>query len=292
MRIDAGDIAVNAEHVVLATGAPILDRGGYFARLEPLRSYSAAFDVDADSIPRSMYLSTDSPTRSLRYARHSSGEKLLVGGNGHPVGRHESPNRAIEDLDRWTRRYFPGAVLTHAWSAQDYESIDSLPYAGALLPGQDRILIATGYDKWGMTNGVASAILLSHTITGDAPPSWAGAFDSWNARQLRGLPTAARINSAVGWNLTKGWITPLTNGPGAPLPDGHGQVERGFPTPVARCTDGDRSHRLSAVCPHLGGIVRWNDTERSWDCPLHGSRFAADGSVLEGPVTTGLRALE
>lgn len=292
VRVDTGNREIDAGHVVLATGTPILDRGGYFARLEPLRSYCAAFDVDPDSIPRSMYLSTDGSTRSLRYARHRAGEKLLVGGNGHPVGRHSSPNRAVEDLERWTRQYFPGAVRTHAWSAQDYESIDSLPYAGPLLPGQDRILIATGYDKWGMTNGVASAMLLSHNITDSGVPTWASAFDSWNARQLRGLPTAARINIAVGANMAKGWITPLAHSPSAPLRDGEGQVERGLPTPVARCTDGGITHRLSAVCPHLGGIVRWNDVERSWDCPLHGSRFAADGSVLEGPVTTGLPRLD
>ena len=48
-------------------------------------------------------------------------------------------------------------------------------------------------------------------------------------------------------------------------------------------------HRVSAVCPHLGGILRWNDAERSWDCPLHGSRFTAAGGRLEGPATCGLR---
>ncbi|MBJ8347068.1 FAD-dependent oxidoreductase [Antrihabitans sp. YC2-6] len=292
IRVRTNQGEVSAGHVVLATGTPILDRGAFFARVEPLRSYCAAFDVPDNAFPRSMYLSADGPSRSLRYARHHTGEKLIVGGNGHPVGRHESPNRAVADLVDWTQSHFPDAVLTHSWSAQDYESIDALPYAGPLLPGEQRLLVATGFDKWGMTNGVASAIILAHSIIGDEQPAWANAFDSWNVRQLRGLPTAARINTLVGLNMAKGWISPLAHAPDGALPDGQGRVERGFPFPVGRCTDGAVEHKVSAVCPHLGAIVRWNDLERSWDCPLHGSRFAADGAVLEGPATRPLTRVD
>jgi glycine/D-amino acid oxidase-like deaminating enzyme/nitrite reductase/ring-hydroxylating ferredoxin subunit len=282
--------AVTADRAVLATGTPILDRGGYFARLEPLRSYCAAFAVPGP-IPQSMYLSADT-SRSVRYAPTAEGDRLVVGGYGHTVGRHQTPNRAVDRLVAWTQRHFPGASMTHSWSAQDYESIDALPYAGPLLPGDDRILMATGFDKWGMTNAVASALLLSQRITGGTV-SWATAFDSWNARQIAGLPTAARINTAVGINLVRGWIEPQLHGADADtLQDGQGRVGRGFPVPIARCNDQGRTHTLSAVCPHLGGIVRWNDAERSWDCPLHGSRFSADGSVEEGPATTGLHELD
>ncbi|MDQ3627748.1 MAG: Rieske 2Fe-2S domain-containing protein, partial [Actinomycetota bacterium] len=71
--------------------------------------------------------------------------------------------------------------------------------------------------------------------------------------------------------------------------EGAGRVEHTGARPVATCTVGGRTRRVSAVCPHLWGVVRWNDAEQSWDCPLHGSRFDADGEVLEGPATRGLR---
>jgi len=281
---------VQAGHVVLATGMPILDRAGYFARLQPLRSYSVAFTVPG-SVPTGMYLSADATVRSLRTAPTDAGTQLLVGGNGHVVGRHGSTQALVEDLTRWTQRHFPGAEPTHAWSAQDYRSLDGLPYVGPLTAGNEQILIATGYDKWGMTNAVAAGLMLSRRVLGAADTPWAKALQSWRLQELTGLPTAAMLNTKVAWNLAHGWIAPLLQHAERPTPtDGVGYVERHLPRPVGRCTVDGVTHTVSAVCPHLGGIVRWNDAERSWDCPLHGSRFTADGTVLEGPTTQGLSA--
>lgn len=285
---DGGHLA--AGHVVLATGTPILDRGGYFARLEPLRSYAAAFTVP-EGVPTGMYLSADSPTRSVRTVPTSDGELLLVGGNGHVVGRHSSPAALLDDLTSWTQESFPGAVRTHWWSAQDYESLDGLPYVGPILPGQDSVLIATGYAKWGMTNAVASALALSSDIL-DGNMPWADAFRSWRVRETGGLPRGAKVNTSVGARMARGWLTAaLTHGSERAPEEGQGRVERHGAQPVAVCTVGGATHELSAICPHLLGLVTWNDAEMSWDCPLHGSRFAADGSVLEGPATVGLRPL-
>ena len=281
--------SVCAARVVLATGSPILDRGGYFARMEPLRSYAAAYDVPG-AVPRGMYLSADSPSRSIRYAPTPDGDLLLVGGNGHTVGREASPMSDVQDLDDWTERHFPGATRTHRWSAQDYESLDALPYAGPLLPGDDRILVATGYDKWGMTNGVAAAMVVEKKIVGGSL-AWSSAYDTYRLRQLAGVFSALRMNAGVAFELTKGWAAPLVSQPEPTPAEGQGHVRRGI-LPTAVCTVGGTTHTVSAVCPHLGGIVAWNDAEKSWDCPLHGSRFAADGTVLEGPVTSNLKKVD
>lgn len=276
---------VSADRVVLATGSSILDRGGYFARMEPLRSYAAAYRVPGP-IPRGMYLSADSPSRSLRYAPTPDGELLLVGGNGHTVGRASSPMSLVDDLDTWTAEQFPGAQRTHRWSAQDYESIDALPFAGPLLPGDNRLLVATGYDKWGMTNAVAAALVLESRVFGGSV-SWSSAYDTYRLHQVKGVLGALRINAGVAFELTKGWVAPLLEQQSAAPVEGQGHVRRGVP-PTGVCTVDGVTHTVNAICPHLGGIVAWNDAEKSWDCPLHGSRFAADGSVLEGPVTTDL----
>ncbi|AMY51800.1 FAD-dependent oxidoreductase [Rhodococcoides fascians] len=286
VKTDQGPL--RGSRVVLATGTPILDRGAFFARMEPMRSYAAAYEIDGD-VPRGMYLSADSPSRSIRYAPTPAGDLLLIGGNDHVVGRESSPQAQVNDLDEWTAENFPGARRRYRWSAQDYGSIDALPYAGPLLPGDDRIWVATGYDKWGMTNAAASALVLAQRAFGGRT-DWAGAYDSWNLRQLTGIVDAIRINANVGLNMTKGWAKPITGGTKTPPVEGQGHVEPGI-APKAVCTVDGVTHRVSAVCPHLGGIVAWNDAEKSWDCPLHGSRFAADGSVLEGPVTSGLNPL-
>jgi glycine/D-amino acid oxidase-like deaminating enzyme len=278
-----------AAQLVLATGIPILDRGGYFARVKPSRSYCFAFKVPGD-ITRPMMISTDSPTRSVRYAPVSDGERLVVGGAGHTVGREKSPSKALDELSAWTRRHYPGAEQTHFWSAQDYAPIDDLPYVGPILPGSESILIATGFNKWGMTNGPAAALALSSRVLGGRM-DWSSAFASWSTHELSGLRTAMQSNLEVGFNLTRGWITPsIRTGRRSPTED-EGGVVSGPPWRLeARCRVEGAEHRVSPVCPHLGGIVNWNDADKAWECPLHGSRFAPDGTLLEGPATRGLTA--
>lgn len=125
---------VRAEQVVLATGTPILDRGLYFAKVTPKRSYCLAFDHP--SPPEVMALSTGPTTRSLRDAPGGAhGRRLIVGGEGHPVGRANSELAHLDRLRGWTQEHFPGAVETHAWSAQDYGTHDGIPYVGALPRG-------------------------------------------------------------------------------------------------------------------------------------------------------------
>lgn len=283
------DVEVRAEQLVLATGMPILDRGGYFARVKPQRSYCLAFKVPG-TITRPMMISTDSPTRSVRYAPVGDGEVLIVGGAGHTVGREKWPSKALDELSSWTRMHYPGAAQTHFWSAQDYSPIDELPYVGPILPNFESILIATGFNKWGMTNGPAAALALSSRILGGRM-DWASAFASWSRHELTGLVTAMQSNFEVGLNLGRGWITPATRWINRSPDDGEGGVVSGPPWHLEARSRVDGVERtVSPVCPHLGGIVNWNDADQAWECPLHGSRFAPDGTLLEGPATTDLTA--
>lgn len=288
VRNSAGEeFDVHAKQCVLATGIPILDRGGFFARLKPSRSYCMAYKVPGN-LTRGMYLSVDSPTRSVRYAPTPDGDRLIVGGAGHPVGREKSPSSSVQELDSWAKQHYPGAMQTHYWSAQDYTPADELPYVGPILPGDDKIFVATGFDKWGMTNGIAAALALSGRILGGRM-DWADAFASWSPHELSGIPKALQANLEVGFNLAKGWITPVTR-IGDRSPESGGVVS-GPPWDLeARCRVNGVEHRVSPVCPHLGGIVNWNDADEAWECPLHGSRFAPDGTLLEGPATRGLTA--
>src|ERR1700712_249623 len=280
-----GDVAVTADQLVLATGIPILDRGGFFARVKPQRSYCMAYKVPGD-ITRGMYISTDSPTRSVRYAPTGDGEVLIVGGAGHPVGREKSPSASLEELSTWTTLHYPGATQTHFWSAQDYSPADELPYVGAILPGTDKIFVATGFDKWGMTNGPAAGMALAGRMLGGHMP-WADAFASWSPHEISGIGTALQVNLEVGFHLAKGWITPVTESTHR-APESGGLVS-GPPWHLqARSSVDGETYTVSPVCPHLGGIVNWNDADNAWECPLHGSRFAADGTLLEGPATRDL----
>lgn len=283
---DAGEVRAN--RVVVATNLPFVDRGGHFARAEPQRSYALAYRTPKPAVD-GMYLSADQPSRSLRDLPDADGSLLLVGGNGHVTGRATSPAARLAELDRWTRAWFPEARLVHQWSAQDYRTSTHVPWAGPLLPRHEEILVAGGYGKWGMTNAVAAALALSARILG-GHLAWAEELYAWGRPTPRAVAQMLRLNGGIARELAMGWAKPLGRPHRAEPDEGEGTVvwdRLGTPTATARVHG--EVHRVSAVCPHLGGILGWNDAERSWDCPLHGSRFTAAGERLEGPATCGLR---
>lgn len=253
-----GQVATSC--VVFATGSPTTLRGGWFTRLTAQRSYALA--ARGVEVPDGLFLSLDDPTRSLRPAYDEAGS-LLVGGNGHVTGRGAPEPERLADLERWTRATFPGAEVTHRWSAQDWHGPSALPYAGPVVPGDDRLLLMSGYAKWGFASAAAGALLLRQRLAGGHEPAWGEAWRTWSAAALRGAPAAIGTNAVVGARLVGDHLI-------------HG--------PLCRL----RGKDPAPVCTHLGGRLRWNDAEQSWDCPLHGSRFASDGTVLDGPATRPL----
>ncbi|MFI7481339.1 FAD-dependent oxidoreductase [Kocuria sp. M1R5S2] len=289
ITVQTSEGTVRADRLVLATGIPVLDRGGYFAKLSPNRSYALTYRVPGapSSLPQGMYLSADSPARTMRTVPVGEEELLLVGGNDHVVGRTPSTQAAVDDLEAWTRRWFPEAERTHAWAAQDYRSVNLVPFIGTLPRGGGHIYLATGYNKWGMSNAVAASLALSAEILGGTVP-WAEKLGR-KATTPADLLAALRVNAGVGFNAPKDWLrTELNELPAEAPAEGQGVVGREWGRPVAVSTVDGTTCRVSGVCTHLGGVLRWNDVERSWDCPLHGSRFDADGTRLEGPAVRDL----
>lgn len=275
---------VRARWVVVATGLPALERGLHSTRMEPSRSYSLAVRCGS-GIPAGMYLGADSPTRSFRDAVHGDERLLLVGGNGHRVGTSAPMIEHERELAGWVARYWPVETITHRWSAQDYRTEDGLPFLGPIGPLSPQVLVGFGFAKWGMTGGTAAAIALCDHVLGRSTP-WASRMRADRFPRPRALPTLAMANGQVARHLATGWARPDL--PRDELAEGQGRVETGRRGKTARCRVGGTLYERSAVCPHLGGIVRWNDAELSWDCPLHASRFAPDGTVLEGPSTEPL----
>lgn len=282
---EAGRGRVRARHVVLAGGAPLFDRSGLFARVAPERSSTVAVRVRGD-LPEPMFLSADSPSRSVRTVGRDG--LVLIGGNAYPVGRARTTARALADLEDWARAHLDVVEVTHRWAAQDYHSADGLPLVGRHAPRSTDVLVATGFAKWGMTGGTAAALAVVGEILG-RPVPWAQDWDPWRTDRMAPMPTAA-LNAGVAREMVGGWVRGLTTtGDAAAEPrEGQGLVVRSGLRPTAVSRVDGRVRAVSAVCPHLGGILRWNDAETSWDCPLHGSRFDVDGRALEGPTRCGL----
>jgi glycine/D-amino acid oxidase-like deaminating enzyme/nitrite reductase/ring-hydroxylating ferredoxin subunit len=276
---------VRADHVILATGIPILDRGLYFAKMSANRSYAMAY-ATTSPLPDGMFLSVDEPGRSIRTAPSPEGELLLTGGNGHPVGRAPSPKALVDDLDNWSKRWWPGSERRYAWSAQDYRTPQRVPFVGWMPRSSGRVYLATGYDKWGMTNAVQAALTLASDVLGGHLP-WATTLHH-RLTLPQAIGWAIGENASVGWQYAKGWTAALTRTAAVAPDDGQGRVGRSGIRPTAVSTVDGVTCAVSGICPHLGAVVAWNDAERSWDCPAHGSRFSADGTLIDGPATRDL----
>ena len=277
---------VRAAHVLVCTATPFVDRALFFARLEPLRSYLVAVEVER-ALPRSMSISVDEPVRSLRTApRPEGGELLLVGGAGHPVGRGGDTRSREAGLLGWVDEQFGPCRRRAGWSAQDHATLDGLPYVGHAPGLPEGVRVATGFAKWGMTNGTLAGRLLADEVLDRELPLWAPVVDAGRFDVTRSARRFLTLNAEVAGRLVAGHATSALARPQAAeqASDREGRVVRG--TGTAR-VDG-RPCRVSGICPHLGGVLAWNPLERSWDCPLHGSRFSADGGLLQGPAVNDL----
>lgn len=281
----AGGSRLTAERLVIATGAPTLSGWLWAAKTTSQRSYLLALE-GASSVP-GMFISAGSPVRSVRTSAPRPGpELLLVGGSGHAVARGGSEAAHLDDLRAWAQQHFPGAVERYAWSAQDYSTPDELPMFGP-VPGTDRrIQLGSGYDKWGMTNAVAAARAISADMLGK-PATWSPRIQH-RPVSVRSVAGLARQGLFAGVIQAKALVGAELTALPDDVPEGTGAVGRAGLRPTALSHVDGGACALSAVCTHMGGILRWNDQEQSWDCPLHGSRFDTDGEVIEGPATTPL----
>lgn len=278
---------ITADHVVQATHLPFHDPAGLFAKASPTRSYCLAVQIDGH-VPQSMYLSADNPVRSLRPHRVDGTEYLLIGGEGHKVGQGDFTTTRYAKLEAWAKARFNVKTVDFRWSAQDYMPADDMPYIGRLSPRSDRLWVATGFKKWGMTAGTAAGRILSDLITGRENP-WSEVFDS---TRLDLGPSASKLikeNSNVAKRFVSDRLSSLVAPDINSLKPGEGAIVRAGRDKVAAYREvGGMMKAVSPLCTHMGCVVSFNDAEETWDCPCHGSRFDTDGNILEGPATKPL----
>jgi glycine/D-amino acid oxidase-like deaminating enzyme/nitrite reductase/ring-hydroxylating ferredoxin subunit len=281
----ADGATVTAEDVVIATLFPLFDRGRLTLRLSPLRELVIAAPIDADRDPGAMYITRADNTRSVRTAPYRDGQRLLlVTGESFPPGTTDVDCHQRE-LVEWTREHFKIDDVAYWWSAQDLDTADKVPYVGRL---DDHLYVATGFARSGMSHGIMSGRLIADLIDGTEPP-WTDLYAPRRLDVGREAGPVLKTAMSQGKEFLSGRLRARPTEP-SEIPPGSGAVVRhhGRPCAVYHATDGT-THMLSAACPHMGCIVDFNDTEQVWECPCHGSRFAPDGAVLQGPATTSLK---
>ena len=284
---------IRAGIVMFATNSPVNATVAVHTKQVPMRTYAIAAQVERGSIPDALMWDTLEAYHYVRLQPGSDGtDWLIVGGEDHRSGTVDDGDLRFGRLEQWARERFPTmGEVGHRWSGQVMEPVDGIPYSG-VTSGSKRTFLHTGDSGMGITNAVAGALNFAALLQGDKA-HFAELFDpSRKPKSLGTLGEYAKGQGEVVANLAE-YATPGEIDSADALKPGEGAVMRRGASKVAvyRDEDGVLVER-SAVCTHVGCIVHWNGTEKCWDCPCHGSQFATDGSVLNGPATRPLAEVD
>lgn len=272
--------------LVSAAHFPVFESGWFFARLHAGSSYVLAARVPGE-LPAGMYISADSPTRSVRTVEYGGERLLLVGGESHKTGESACTIRHYEALEQWAREVFGAVEFPYRWSSNDFITTDNLPYIGRINEKKPHSYVATGYRKWGMTTGTVAALLLTDLLMGRANPY----EELYSPSRLKLDPDVKNLlvqGAEVAGHFVGGKLEWLNRKTEELKPD-EGALVRidGKKTGAYRDPQGEL-HLVDATCTHMGCEVKWNNADRTWDCPCHGSRFDYRGEVIEGPAAKPL----
>ncbi|WP_100012264.1 FAD-dependent oxidoreductase [Lentibacillus sediminis] len=274
---------ITCDYVIAASHFPFYDKQSFFfSRMYAERSYVIAIK-SAEKFPGGMYINAESSTRSIRNTNLNGEELWLVGGENHKTGQGKSTIEHYNALKEFAEKQIGINEIAYRWSAQDLTTLDKVPYIGPVTKKEENVLAATGFRKWGMTNGTIAAKILSDRITNKENPY----EDLYSPSRFPADPSLrkfAKSNADVAKHMIKGKLEYTGNNPKELAAD-DATVTRinGKRTGVYKDKE-NKLHMVDTTCTHMGCEVTWNSGDRTWDCPCHGSRFSYTGEVIEGPA--------
>lgn len=290
-KVSTDEGSVDCASVILATGVPFEDRLSMHTKEAAYRSYVSVFEWRHKDVSPALWWDTEDPYHYVRCFEKDGKCFLVVGGEDHRTGQDALAEQRFQKLEEWAQFHFGdlGAVVSR-WSGQIIEPMDSLAYIGQHPGLETGAFSVSGDSGHGLTHGAIASLLFKDLVQG-RPHPWKDLY-SPSRRRLFGLGNFLSENAKTlaqyGDWLSMGEVRSRDE----VRPDSGAVMRRGLhPVAVYREASG-AIHEMSAVCPHLGGLVRWNAAEQTWDCPCHGSRFDRNGALLNGPAKEGLAARE
>jgi glycine/D-amino acid oxidase-like deaminating enzyme/nitrite reductase/ring-hydroxylating ferredoxin subunit len=281
---------IKAHRLVYATHIPP-GVNNFNLRCAAYRSYAIAVTLSDEAYPDALLYDMREPYNYYRSHATNGNTYLIAGGYDHKTGHTESNEQKFRELEAHIRQLFSVDAVAYKWSSQYYVPVDGLPYIGR-MPGHDSIYVATGFGGNGMVLGTLSGLIISALISGKTS-LYADIFSPSRIKPAAGLANFIKENADVvsqfvGRRFSYDHINAL-----ADVAPGQAIVTNWEGQKIAMFRD-DNGKLLAVdpVCPHGGCLVSWNSTERTWDCPCHGSRYAPDGTLLAGPAQKGLQQLE
>jgi len=243
---------------------------------QPRCHVAMAFRPQAGARLEGMFIGVDEPTHSIRMARDDEGPLFIVLGPRFRTGQDGNVAQRFVDLEHWAQRNLPVGEAVWSWCNEDYDTADRMAYVGE--PDREQspgLFVATGFNGWGISNGTAAGLgIARQIITGRRP--WKHLYDP-------NRPSPDNFNQSSDSHSLVDDLDSIAPGEG-------GVVTRGDEKLAVWRDDAGILHAVSAACTHMGCNVTWNNADRTWDCPCHGSIFQADGEVIHGPAIEPLAA--
>jgi len=293
--VKANGHTMTYEYVVIATHTPLVGNASmasatlFQTKLALYTTYVVGGTIDRGRIPDALFWDTADPYHYLRIEPHRDHDFVIFGGEDHKTGQTADTTACFDRLERTLRSMVDGVEVTHRWSGQVIETPDGLPFIGETA---ERQFVGTGFSGNGMTFGTLTGMMAADRILGQTNP-WADLFDPGRKSIRGGLRDYLRENKDYPYYLIRDRVAGAQGKSLRAVPRGTGRVLElnGKSVAVYRDESGATTQR-SAVCTHLGCLVGWNQAERTWDCPCHGSRFKPDGTVIAGPAESPLEETE
>ncbi|HXA02274.1 MAG TPA: FAD-dependent oxidoreductase, partial [Cytophagaceae bacterium] len=280
---------VKAKSLVMATHIPV-----FFNVLQavvaPYRSYVMAAKLRSGNYPEGLFWDTAKPYHYIRTYQGDEVKYLVVGGEDHKTGHGENSEENFQRLEKYIRERFDVEEISYRWSGQYYEPADGLPYVGR-SPFSKKAYVATGFSGDGLVYGTIAGLIIADLITGKEN-KWLEAYDSTRFTPAVSVYDFIKENSDV----VKHYLGDRIRADAqefSDVKDGEGKIVTlgGQKIAAARDENGEL-HACSPACTHMGCFVKWNNSEKTWDCPCHGSRFNNNGEVIYGPAVTSLKKIE
>ncbi len=289
-RVTANDHTIAYDDLVVATHVPLTGQAGFLSqsllqtKLALYSTYAVEGRMSPGTLPEMLWWDTADPYLYLRIDHHEDGDVVIFGGEDHKTGQDSNTDACFKRLEGKLQEMIPGVVLERRWSGQVVEPVDGLPYIGEWKPHQ---YVGTGYAGHGTSFGtLAGRMITDLIVTGSSP--WSDLF-AVERKKLSATWDYLVENKDYPFYLAKGFLSRGKDETVENLQPGQGAILQRDGHKVAACRDDSgATHVMSAVCPHMGCIVAWNEAERTWDCPCHGSRFQCDGKVFAGPAESDL----
>ncbi len=285
--ITDGGHTITAATLVIASHFPAYGGSGYyFARMYPERAYALGVKIK-DNYPGGMYITAETPGRSLRSSPLENDNIVIVAGDKHKTGQGPDTDTHYAALALFARETFPVIDIPYRWSTQDYTTLDDLPYVGRINSKSQNTFVATGFGKWGMTNGTAAALLIKDLIANGESP-WSLVYDPSRFEADPMVKNFIMTNATVAKHLIGDKLKPVSDD--KDIPPGEARVieQDGKKIGIYKNEDG-KLYSVEIICTHMGCDLVWNAAELSWDCPCHGSRFTYKGDIIEGPALKSLK---